>query len=103
MHEIENDPAAPQGLAALLGRTAVQVTFGVGDLVPGIRKGLELLPQDSLETQASEWTGYLAKKLTNKDDVALIRDPAPILTPLFFTDLNAIAQKQKNAPLLRAF
>lgn len=95
MLEIENDPAAPQGWAALLGRTAVQVAFGVGDLVPGIRKGLELLPQDSLETQASEWTSYLAKKLANKDDVALIRDPAPILTPLFFTDLNVIAQKQK--------
>ena len=95
MHEIENDPTAPQGLAALLGRTAVQVAFGVGDLVPGIRKGLDLLPQDSLQTQASEWTSYLAKKLTNKDDIALIRDPAPILTPLFFTDLNVIAQKQK--------
>jgi len=95
MHEIENDPAAPQGLAALLGRTAVRAAFAGGDLVPGLRKGLDLLPQDSLETQASEWTGYLAKKLTNKDDVALIRDPAPILTPLFFTDLNAIAQKQK--------
>ncbi len=80
MNEIENDPAAPQGLAALLGRTAVQVAFGVGDLVPGIRKGLELLPQDSLATQASEWTSYLAKKLTNKDDVALVRDPVPVLT-----------------------
>ena len=95
MNEIENDPAAPQGLAALLGRTAVHVAFGVGDLMPGVRKGLELLPQDSLATQASEWTSYLAKKLTNKDDVALIRDPVPVLTPLFFTDLNVIAQKQK--------
>jgi tetratricopeptide (TPR) repeat protein len=95
MNEIENDPAAPQGLAALLGRTAVHVAFGVGDLVPGVRKGLELLPQDSLATQASEWTSYLAKKLTNKDDVALVRDPVPVLTPLFFTDLNVIAQKQK--------
>ncbi len=95
MNEIENDPAAPQGLAALLGRTAVQVAFAGGDLVPGIRKGLELLPQDSLATQASEWTSYLAKKLANKDDVALVRDPVPVLTPLFFTDLNVIAQKQK--------
>jgi tetratricopeptide (TPR) repeat protein len=95
MYEIESDPAAPQGLAALLGRTAVQVAFGVGDLVPGVRKGLDLLPQDSLQAQASEWTSYLAKKLTNKDEVALIRDPVPILTPLFFTDLNVIAQKQK--------
>ena len=95
MHEIENDPEAPQGLAALLGRTVVRAAFVGGDLVPGVRKGLELLPRDSLEHQASEWTSYLAKKLTNKDDVALVRDPAGILTPLFFEDLNEAAQKQK--------
>jgi len=95
MHEIENDPEAPQGLAALLGRTVVRAAFVGGDLVPGVRKGLELLPRDSLEHQASEWTSYLAKKLTNKDDVALVRDPVSILTPLFFQDLNEIAQKQK--------
>ena len=95
MHEIENDPEAPQGLAAILGRAIVRSAFLVGDAVPGLRKGLEILPQDSLETQASEWAAYLAKKLSNKDEVALVREPIPILTPLFFDDLNEAAQKRK--------
>lgn len=94
MNEIESDPEAPQGLASLLGRTLVRATFVVGDMVPGVRKGLDIVPQDVLETQASQWTSYLAKKLTNKDDVALIRDPVPILTPLFFDELNEIAEKR---------
>lgn len=95
MHEIENDPEAPQGLAGLLGRTVVRAALVGGDLVPGVRKGIELLPRDTLETQASDWASYLAKKLTNKDDVVLIRDPVPILTPLFFEDANAIAQQRR--------
>lgn len=95
MNEIENDPEAPQGLAAILGRTMVRAAFIGGDLVPVLGKGLELLPRESLETQASEWASYLARKLTSKDEVALIREPVAILTPLFFKDLNEIAQKRK--------
>lgn len=37
MDEIENDPNAPQGIAALLGRTIVRATFAIGDTVPGLR------------------------------------------------------------------
>jgi tetratricopeptide (TPR) repeat protein len=95
MGEIENDPDAPQGITALLGQTIVRATFTVGDTIPGLRKGLEILPQEALETQASEWVSYLAKKLHNKDEVALIRDPVPILTSLFFNDLNELAKKQR--------
>jgi hypothetical protein len=54
MNEIEIDPDAPQGLAAMLGRTVVRAAFVVGDMVPGLRKGLEIIPQEELETQASE-------------------------------------------------
>jgi tetratricopeptide (TPR) repeat protein len=94
-HEIEGDPSAPPGLAALLGKTIAHGVFTLGDGVPVLRKGLEMLPQDALEAQAGEWTGYLAKKLSSKDDVALVRDPAAILTPLLFDDLNAHSQRQK--------
>lgn len=94
-HEIENDPEAPRGLAAMLARTVVRATFIGGDTVPGIRKGLEYLPREAIETQASEWATYLAKKFSNKDDVALMREPVDTLTPLFFEDVNEIAQKRK--------
>ena len=95
LHEIENDPEAPQGLAAMLGRVIVRAAYIGGDLVPGLRQGLEFLPRESVEAQASEWTTYLAKKLTNKDDIALIREPVSILTPLFFEDLRGVVQKRK--------
>jgi len=95
INEIENDPEAPQGLAAILGRTMIRAAFIGGDLVPGVRKGLDLLPRESLETQASEWATYLTRKLTNKDEAALIREPVPILTPLFFKDLNDVTLKRK--------
>src|SRR6266496_2389133 len=95
MHEIENDPEAPQGLAALLGRSVVRAAYIGGDFLPGLRKGLEYLPREALESQASEWATYLVKKLTNKEEVAFIREPVPILTPLFFEDLNEIAKRQR--------
>jgi hypothetical protein len=60
MDAIENDPKAPQGLAAMLGRTVVRATYIVGDMVPGLRKGLEYLPRESLETQARASTGSKA-------------------------------------------
>ncbi len=95
MKEIENDPDAPQGWIDALTRTVVRSTYIVGDMVPGVRKGLEYLPRDVLENQASEWMAYLAKKWTNKDETELVRDPVPVLSSLFFEDLNEIAQKHK--------
>jgi tetratricopeptide (TPR) repeat protein len=95
MHEIENDPEAPQGIAATLARTVVRAAFIGGDSIPGIRKGLELVSREVVETQASEWATYLAKKFTNKDEMTLVRDPISILTPLFFKDVNDISQKRK--------
>jgi len=93
--EIERDPEAPQGLAAVIGRTLVRSVYIAGDLIPGLRKGLEYIPQDALETQASDWATYLGKKITNKDEQALVRDPIGILTPLFFKDLNEVAKKRR--------
>lgn len=93
MDEIENDPQAPQGLAALLGRTVVRASYIMGDTVPGLRRVLDYTSRESVETQTSEWAEYVARKLTNKDEVALIRDPTPLLTSLFFEDLNELAQK----------
>lgn len=63
MHEIENDPEAPQGLAGMFGKTMVKAAFIGGDLIPGLRKGLEYLPKEALESQASDWANYLAKKI----------------------------------------
>ena len=100
MNEVENDPEAPQGLAALVGRAVVRTAYIGGDLLPGVRKGLECFPREAVEIQASEWATYLVKKLTSKDEIALLKEPVPILTPLFFEDLNEIAKKH---PILLCF
>jgi hypothetical protein len=95
MDEIESDPEAPQGLAALVSKAVVRTAYIGGDLLPGVRKGLECFPRESVETHASEWATYLTKKLTYKDDIALLKEPISILTPLFFEDLNEVAKKQR--------
>jgi hypothetical protein len=95
MDEIQSDPEAPQGLPALVGRTIVRVGYVVGDALPVARKALDLMPQEPVETQASEWLTYLAKKISNKDDVSLVREPISILTRLFFEDLNEIVQERR--------
>lgn len=91
INRIEADPQAPQGLTDLLGRLAVRATFVAGDLVPGLRKGLEFLPQDQLEIQGGEWLSFLVKKLSNKDEISLVLEPVQILSPLFLQDIQKIA------------
>jgi len=97
LDEIASDPEAPQGVFELLGRTAVRVAFTASGLlpVPGLQMVKDLLPQGDIETKAGEGLAYLAKKLMNKDDVALLRNPIPILTEIFFEELNAIAEKKR--------
>jgi len=93
--EIHSDPEAPQGLPALVGRTIVRAGYVFGDALPVARKALDLIPRESVETQASEWLTYLARKIGNKDDISLVREPIPILTRLFFEDLNEIVQERR--------
>lgn len=96
--EIENDVEAPQGLAGALARTSVQLVWGLLDEIPMARQVTKLAPdamREGAATQASEWANYLSRKLKNKDDVALMRDPVAELSPLFFQALNKLAQKHK--------
>jgi AAA ATPase domain len=50
--EIANDPQAPHGLAAMLGKTMIRATYIVGDMVPGLRQGLDSIPREPLEAQS---------------------------------------------------
>jgi tetratricopeptide (TPR) repeat protein len=94
--EIESDVDAPQGLAAMIGRTTVRVGLALVKEVPVLRQGSELIDHDVVATQAGEWASYLARKLGNKhDEVALMHEPASILTRLFFADLNALADNRR--------
>ncbi|HEY9621472.1 MAG TPA: tetratricopeptide repeat protein, partial [Crinalium sp.] len=91
--ELEADPEAPQGFSAFLGRTIAKSAVKLGRRVPAAGVVLDFVDEDVVATQAGEWATYLAKKVTNKDEVRLLQEPVEILTPLFLQDLNRIAEK----------
>jgi hypothetical protein len=107
--EIEADPDAPKGMAALLGRGLVRGSLLLCDAIPVVRQGVDLLDQASLEKAAGDWLGYLAKRLTNRDEIALLHDPVSLLSTAFFEDVNTIARRQRlllcmdNFEVMRAY
>ena len=92
--ELEADPQAPQGTMAFLGHTLAKVgtTLArhthVGEIV------FSFVDDEALHAQVSEWGNYIAKKLTNKDEIRLMLEPVQTLTPLFLDDLRNVAKKR---------
>ncbi|RCJ42235.1 hypothetical protein A6770_08475 [Nostoc minutum NIES-26] len=91
--ELETDPEAPQGFSAFVGKTVAKAGMGMAKQVPGAGAVFGLINEDAFASQAGEWTSYVAKKLTNKDEVRLVQEPVEVLTPLFLEDISKIAQK----------
>ncbi|WP_242040404.1 tetratricopeptide repeat protein [Anabaena subtropica] len=91
--ELETDPEAPQGFSAFVGKTVAKAGMGMAKQVPGSGAVFGLINEDAFATQAGEWAAYVAKKLTNKDEVLLVQEPVEVLTPLFLEDISKIAQK----------
>jgi tetratricopeptide (TPR) repeat protein len=48
--------------------------------------------EEAIATQIGEWTSYVTKKITNKDEVLLVRKPIELLTRLFLQDINEVAE-----------
>ncbi|HEX5734852.1 MAG TPA: hypothetical protein VF131_18620 [Blastocatellia bacterium] len=94
--ELETDPEAPQGFAAAIGRTIAKVGLGLAKSTPA-NLVVSFLDEDALATQAGEWANYVARKLTNKDEVRLLQEPIEVLTPLFLKDLQNIADDERIA------
>ncbi|MBD2354126.1 tetratricopeptide repeat protein [Tolypothrix sp. FACHB-123] len=91
--ELETDPEAPQGFSAFVGKTVAKAGMGMAKQVPGAGAVFGLINEDAITTQAGEWAAYVAKKLTNKDEILLVQEPVEVLTPLFLEDISKIAQK----------
>lgn len=91
-HEIESDPAAPQGFPRLLGRTVARSGLSLARQIPVGGVVANLVDEDEVADLAGEFTAYLARKLRNRDDVNLVLDPVGTLTPLFLDDLTGIAR-----------
>ncbi|MEI1375733.1 tetratricopeptide repeat protein [Nostoc sp. UHCC 0926] len=91
--ELETDPEAPQDFSAFVGKTVVKTGVRLARRVPVGGAVFDFLDEDALATQAGEWASYVAKKITNKDEVRLVQEPVEILTPLFLQDILKIAQE----------
>lgn len=92
--ELEADPEAPQGFSAFLGRSLTKAGLGLAKQIPGSGAVMPFVDEDGLTTQVSEWSAYVAKKLTNKDEVRLVQEPVEVLTPLFLEAIAKVAEPQ---------
>ena len=91
--ELETDPEAPQGFSAFVGKTMVKTGVRLARRVPVGGAVFDFVDEDAFATQAGEWASYVAKKITNKDEVRLVQEPEEVLTPLFLQDIFKIAEK----------
>jgi tetratricopeptide (TPR) repeat protein len=91
--ELETDPDAPQGFSAFVGKTVFKTGVRLARRVPVGGAVFDFVDEDAFATQAGEWASYVAKKITNKDEVRLVQEPEEVLTPLFLQDIFKIAEK----------
>ncbi len=91
--ELETDPEAPQGFSAFVGKTVVKTGVRLARRVPVGGAVFDFVDEDAFATQAGEWASYVAKKITNKDEVRLVQEPVEVLTPLFLQDIFKIAKE----------
>jgi tetratricopeptide (TPR) repeat protein len=91
--ELESDPEAPQGFLAFLGKTVAKTGLVLAGQFPVGGAVVNLIDKDAVASQAGEWASYVAKKLTNKDEVRLVLEPVEVLTPLFLQDISKLAEK----------
>jgi hypothetical protein len=54
----------------------------------------DFVDEEVVAEQASEWATFLARKLSNKDDVLLLREPAEVLSPLFLQGLQGLSDSE---------
>ena len=97
--ELEADSEAPKGLAAIAGRTAVKGALRLAEEIPFAGVAIDLADGDAIADRAGDWTGYIARKIGNKDEVKLVLSPEETLTPLFVRDLHDIAAKKQRLAL----
>ena len=95
--ELESDPEAPQGFSAFLGQAVAKGGLRLAKEVPVAGAAMDFVDADAFASQAGEWASFVAKKLTNKDEVRLVQEPLEVLTPLFLKEIGEIADNSDIA------
>jgi hypothetical protein len=102
-HELEADPDAPQGFPSLIGRMIGKGGLRLARRIPIGGAAFELVEEEAVSTLVGDVATYVAKRLTNKDEVQLILEPVDVLTPLFLKDLQKVSEKHLVALFFDTF
>lgn len=100
LQELETAPDAPRGLPALVGGIVGRGGVTLGRRVPLAGAALDFVDPEAVGNQMGEWAAFVASKLTNKDEIRLMLDPAGVLTPLF---LDGVKKVSESNPVMLLF
>lgn len=93
-HELDADPATPDGLSSVLTRSAVRIGLRAAEDIPVVGSFTKELDRDALANQVEKFRAFLSVKLRNQHDVRLLMSPVEELTPVFVSELHAVAAKR---------
>src|SRR6266478_908481 len=69
--ELEADPEAPKTSVAFVSQILTKVGVRLGRRIPIGGALFDLVDENALASQVSEWSNFIERKLTNKDEVHL--------------------------------
>ena len=89
-HALESDSQAPEGVAALVTKTAVAIGISAARSAPVAGGVLAQVNSAAVGDQVNQARAYLARKFKDHADVRLLLAPESELTSAFVTGLNRI-------------
>jgi len=96
--KLETDPERPKGTLGKMVKGGIKMSAKIGiDSIPGTSLISDYVPIDTIADAAEDWTNFVSKKLSNKDEIELVLTPLKVLTPLWIEDLYNYADKQPSA------
>ncbi|APU20258.1 ATP-binding protein [Actinoalloteichus sp. GBA129-24] len=102
-HEVDRDPAAPDGLPTMLTRSAVRLGLRAGGGIPVLGALAAEIDADTVATNVDEVRAYLSRKFSRSEDVELLLAPVNVLTSALLVDLGAAAEHAQLALFVDTF
>ena len=101
--EIESDPKAPRGAFNLVVRGMTDFAIKSARTAPGVGVFAEYVNEEAAGEALAQGLSYIIDRIGNKDEVALLREPERILTPLFIGLLNKVCEKRRLVLMFDVF
>jgi tetratricopeptide (TPR) repeat protein/energy-coupling factor transporter ATP-binding protein EcfA2 len=101
--QIESDPKAPRGALNLVVRGMTDFAIKSARRTPGVGVFVEYVDEKEAGLALTEGVNYLIDRISNKDELELLREPERILTPLFIELLNIACEGKKLVLMFDVF